>query len=72
VPAYLINGPEELDLENVRRFSRVGITSGASTPEVLVNAVIEKLEPEDVSSMSEIDENVTFVLPKELRQDAGR
>ena len=67
VPAYLINGPEELDLEAVRQFSRVGITSGASTPEVLVNAVIEKLEPEDVSSMSEIDENVTFVLPKELR-----
>ena len=67
VPAYLINGPEELDLEEVRQFSRVGITSGASTPEVLVNAVIEKLAPEDVSSMSEIDENVTFVLPKELR-----
>ena len=67
VPAYLINGPEELDLEEVRQFSRVGITSGASTPEVLVNAVIEKLAPEEVSSMSEIDENVTFVLPKELR-----
>lgn len=67
VPAYLINGPEELNLDQVRQFSRVGITSGASTPEVLVNAVIEKLEPDDVTSMSEIDENVTFVLPKELR-----
>ncbi len=67
VPAYLINGAEELDLAEVRKFSRVGITSGASTPEVLVNAVIEKLEPDDVTSMSEIDENVTFVLPKELR-----
>ncbi len=67
VPAYLINGPDELDLEKVREFSRVGITSGASTPEVLVNEVIEKLQPEDVTSISEIDENVTFVLPKELR-----
>lgn len=67
VPAFLINGPEELNLDQVRQFSRVGITSGASTPEVLVNAVIEKLEPDDVTSMSEIDENVTFVLPKELR-----
>ncbi len=69
VPAFLINGPDELDLEQVRQFSRIGITSGASTPEVLVNAVIEKLEPDDVSSMSEIDENVTFVLPKALRED---
>ena len=67
VPAYLINGAEELDLAEVRKFSRVGITSGASTPEVLVNEVIEMLEPDDVTSMSEIDENVTFVLPKELR-----
>ena len=67
VPAYLINGAEELDLDEVRKFSRVGITSGASTPEVLVNEVIEMLEPDDVTSMSEIDENVSFVLPKELR-----
>ena len=67
VPAYLINGPEELDLAEIKAFPRVGITSGASTPEVLVDAVIEKLRPEEVTTAAGIEEDVTFVLPRELR-----
>ena len=67
VPAYLINGPEDLDKEWLANVSQVGITSGASTPEVLVDEVIKALQPDKVTNMTGIEENVTFVLPKELR-----
>ncbi len=66
-PAYLINGPEDLDRGWLAGISRVGITSGASTPEVLVDEVIKALEPDKVTNMTGIEENVAFVLPKELR-----
>ena len=68
VPAYLINGPEDLDPAWLRGVSRVGITSGASTPEVLVDEVISSLKPSDVTTLGGIEEDVTFVLPRELRQ----
>jgi 4-hydroxy-3-methylbut-2-enyl diphosphate reductase len=67
VPAYLINGPEDMDQEWLEGVSRVGITSGASTPEVLVDEVIKALKPNDVTTLSGIEENVSFVLPRELR-----
>ena len=41
VPAYLINGPEEISDEWLVGKNNVGITSGASTPEVLVESVID-------------------------------
>ena len=71
VPAYLINGPEDLDPAWLRGVSRVGITSGASTPEVLVDEVISSLKPSDVTTLGGIEEDVTFVLPRELRQTRG-
>ena len=67
VPAYLINGPEDLDRKWLKSITRVGITSGASTPEVLVDEVIKALRPDNVTTMAGIEENVAFVLPKELR-----
>ena len=67
VPAYLINGPEDLDSRWMEDVSRVGITSGASTPEVLVDEVIRVLRPDNVATTTGIEENVTFVLPRELR-----
>ena len=67
VTAYLINGPEEMQPQWLEGVTNVGITSGASTPEELVQAVIEALEPDDVVTVDGIDEDVTFVLPKELR-----
>ena len=67
VPAYLINGPEDLDAGLLDGATRVGITSGASTPEVLVDEVITALRPENVTTLTGIEENVAFVLPKELR-----
>ena len=67
VPAYLINGPEDLNDAWLEGVERVGITSGASTPEVLVDEVIRALKPDEVTTMAGIEENVSFVLPKELR-----
>ena len=67
VPAYLINGPEDLDQAWLSDVDRVGITSGASTPEVLVDEVISSLKPSSVTTLGGIEEDVTFVLPRELR-----
>ena len=67
VPAYLINGPEDLDKGWFEGIGRVGITSGASTPEVLVDEVLQALKPDSVTTTTGIEENVAFVLPKQLR-----
>jgi len=67
VPAYLINGPEEIDPAWLKGKKKVGITSGASTPEVLVESVIEKLSPDKVTMVSGVEEDITFGLPKQLR-----
>ena len=67
VPAYLVNSAEDLDARWLEGIDTVGITSGASTPEVLVSEVISKIKPEKVSTLKEIEEDVTFVLPRELR-----
>ncbi len=67
IPAYLINGPEDLDMNLIAGMQRVGITSGASTPEELVSKVIESIEPNRVIPLSGVEEDVVFTLPKELR-----
>ncbi len=67
VPSYLINGPEEIDPNWIQNVNKVGITSGASTPEVLVKSVIEALAPEKVTMLSGVEEDVAFTLPRELR-----
>ena len=67
VTAYLINGPDEIEPHWLDGRNRVGVTSGASTPEVLVEAVIDALKPERVSLITGADEDITFTLPRELR-----
>ena len=68
VPAYLLNGVDELRSEWLEGVENVGITSGASTPEYLVQQVIDALEPEEVIEVEVAKEDITFVLPKELRE----
>ncbi|MEX0761758.1 MAG: 4-hydroxy-3-methylbut-2-enyl diphosphate reductase [Dehalococcoidia bacterium] len=67
VPAYLINGPTEINLEWFDGVTRVGVTSGASTPEKTVQAVIDALEAKNVVHMGSGNENITFSLPRQLR-----
>ena len=68
VPAYLVNGPEEIDPAWLAGKEKVGITSGASTPEVLVEQVIKRLAPEKVTMVSGVEEDITFNLPKQLHE----
>ncbi|MCL0028632.1 4-hydroxy-3-methylbut-2-enyl diphosphate reductase [Dehalococcoidia bacterium] len=67
VDAYLINGPDELDRNWLKDVENIGITSGASTPESLVQSVIDSLDPDEVETIEGVDEDVSFVLPVELR-----
>ena len=68
--AWLIDGPEDIDDAWLEGRSRIGITAGASAPEVLVQQVIDILRQRgctDVEVSKVIEENVTFSLPEELR-----
>ena len=67
VRSFLINGPEELDESWLEGVENVGITSGASTPEDLVMSVIDTLAPDEVTTIDSVDEDVSFVLPREFR-----
>ncbi len=66
-PAHLINGPEEMNPEWLIGVESVGVTSGASTPEALVDQVVEALAPDEVLHIQSIEEDVSFVLPTEFR-----
>ncbi|MBU3055612.1 4-hydroxy-3-methylbut-2-enyl diphosphate reductase [Pseudomonas indica] len=69
-PAYLIDGAEDLQRGWFDGVRNIGITAGASAPEILVRGVIERLRgwgAEEVSELSGREENITFSMPKELR-----
>ncbi|MFJ4051046.1 4-hydroxy-3-methylbut-2-enyl diphosphate reductase [Pseudomonas hunanensis] len=69
-PAYLIDGAEDLQRSWFDQAARIGITAGASAPEVLVRGVIEQLKAWGATGAEELDgreENITFSMPKELR-----
>ncbi|MGB0132800.1 4-hydroxy-3-methylbut-2-enyl diphosphate reductase [Dokdonella sp.] len=70
VPAYLIDGADDIRQEWLQEDTRVGVTAGASAPESLVKDVIERLQGWGAGAVRELDgkpENVTFALPKGLR-----
>jgi len=67
--AYLIDGADEIRREWLADKHRIGITAGASAPEVLVQAVIAKLNEWGAAPVREMQgrpENIVFSLPKEL------
>ena len=69
-PAFLVLGPDELDPSWFDRVGAVGVTSGASTPEVSVQAVVDRLRELGAESVEEIDgvaETIEFALPAEVR-----
>jgi len=69
-PAYLIDGAEDMQRSWFDQSARIGITAGASAPEVLVRGVIDQLKGWGATGAEELDgrpENITFSMPKELR-----
>jgi len=70
-PAYLIDSAKDLRREWFESVNVVGVTAGASAPEILVQEVIEQLKAwggETVVENQGIEEKVVFSLPKELKQ----
>ena len=70
VPAYLVDGAEDIRPEWLEGLAAVGVTAGASAPESLVQGVIERLRQAGGSPAEELDgiaETIEFALPKELR-----
>ena len=68
--AFLIDRADEVEKDWLRGIKKVGVTSGASAPEVLVQAVIQRLEEAGGQFQGEIkvaEETVEFSLPKALR-----
>jgi 4-hydroxy-3-methylbut-2-enyl diphosphate reductase len=69
VPAYMVDNADEIDPLWLTGVQRVGLTAGASAPEVLVRQVIARLNAlgvEAVESLEGTQEKVAFALPKEL------
>jgi 4-hydroxy-3-methylbut-2-enyl diphosphate reductase len=70
IPGYLVDGPEDLDREWFAGKSHVGVTAGASAPEILVERVVDKLREwggESVDEISSEPENIVFTVPRVLR-----
>ena len=70
VESYLIDGAHEINPQWVTGKQRVGLTAGASAPQVLVDGVIERLRELGAGGITELagePESMVFALPKELR-----
>lgn len=72
VPSYLIDNASEIQEEWLRDIKNVGLTAGASAPEVLVEEVINRIQSlsnAEVINAPGIKEQVVFSLPKELARE---
>ncbi len=72
--AHLIDGAEDIRREWLDGVSRVGVSAGASAPEILVSQVIDRLRTWGADGVLDSEgepEQVVFSLPKELRLDAA-
>ena len=70
IPGYLVDGPDDLRPEWFEGRQAVGVTAGASAPELLVQQVVARLREWGGRGAQEIvgrEENVVFALPRELR-----
>lgn len=68
--AYLVDNAEQLQADWFQPNTKVGVTAGASAPEILIKQVIQRLQDWGADVPNELEgreENVTFSLPKELR-----
>ncbi|AKH21452.1 4-hydroxy-3-methylbut-2-enyl diphosphate reductase [Sedimenticola thiotaurini] len=70
-PAYLIDRADDIDPSWLNGIKMIGLTAGASAPDLLVNEVIEKLKERGANSVRTLsgqEENVTFSLPRQLTE----
>jgi 4-hydroxy-3-methylbut-2-en-1-yl diphosphate reductase len=73
IRGYLVDGPADLQQEWFAGIEAVGVTAGASAPELLVQRVVEQLREWGGHPAVEVvgrEEDVVFALPKELRRSA--
>ncbi|MDX1655757.1 MAG: 4-hydroxy-3-methylbut-2-enyl diphosphate reductase [Candidatus Competibacteraceae bacterium] len=71
--AFLIDGPEDIDSGWLEARQSIGVTAGASAPEILVQQVIERLRELGAGEIKEIqgrEEKIVFALPRDLRKAA--
>ncbi|HSD44605.1 MAG TPA: 4-hydroxy-3-methylbut-2-enyl diphosphate reductase [Burkholderiales bacterium] len=71
VPAYMVDSADQLDPAWIEGRKRVGVTAGASAPEMLVQAVIARLQALGAASVRQlagVEEHVVFPMPKGLHQ----
>jgi len=69
IDAYLVDGPEEINSVWLTGKSNIGISAGASAPEILVERVVDRinnLTGASVRQLQGVDEAVSFALPREL------
>jgi 4-hydroxy-3-methylbut-2-enyl diphosphate reductase len=69
IPAYMVDRADQLDASWISGRARVGVTAGASAPEVLVREVLSRLKELGAGSVRELDgapEHVVFPMPKGL------
>ncbi|MGB5008844.1 MAG: 4-hydroxy-3-methylbut-2-enyl diphosphate reductase, partial [Candidatus Dechloromonas phosphoritropha] len=69
VDGYLIDGPDEIEAGWLVGKRKIGVTAGASAPEILVKRVVDRislLTGAEVSQTIGVEENVSFPLPNEL------
>jgi 4-hydroxy-3-methylbut-2-enyl diphosphate reductase len=75
VAGYLIDGPDEIEAAWLEGKQRIGVTAGASAPEILVQRVVDRislLTGAEVSQAIGVEESVSFPLPKELASVADK
>ena len=75
LPSYLINNADDIDEKWFNNIENIGLTAGASAPEILVQEVIDKIkkifgETVKVVDIEGIDESVFFALPKKIRKNS--
>lgn len=69
-PSQLIDGPQDIDPNWLQGVTTIGITAGASAPEILVQSVVDHLKTLGVTKVEELEgceENTVFEVPRELR-----
>lgn len=69
ISAYLLDGPDEIETAWLEGKTKIGVSAGASAPEILVRQVVDRivgLTGAEVKQLAGVEENVSFPLPKEL------